>query len=170
MVYTPSAYARFNESTRAKIDTSAPIGTGSFKYVYQGLYVAGPKEGERCVIKILKDSDEMVMKAFDCELDIVHKAQRMITKFNESGFINQTIYLNKPEVWTFEQDCDPAWAGKKCLCEPLIDGYVRFNSNTGFVKDDGMDWSLAMQVCRRPCTRPIRSHLAHPATSAECVL
>lgn len=123
-----SAFARCNLSTRAKIDISVIYGKGNFKDVYQGLYTSGPREGERCVAKVMK-KDSNNIAAYEMELEIAGRAQRIIDKFNAAKIINKTISVNRPEVWRFEDESD--LPGQRCILEPLLDMWDKFNSQTG---------------------------------------
>jgi hypothetical protein len=53
-----------------------------------------------------------------------------------------------PAVWTFEETAHAAWAGKKVLCEPFIQNYQKFNSNSGW-NDDSKAWAKVMQALSR---------------------
>ena len=56
------------------------------------------------------------------------------------------MQLNLPQVWIFEDDADPAWAGQKVLQEPSIENYQKFNSNTG--------WNDGIVSCKHSFTFP----------------
>lgn len=113
-VYT---YARDNRSSRAKVDTETLYAQGAFKYVYLGVYTEGPRHGQRCVVKVMKD-DANLSQALDIELEINRKTQQIIDAFNAQNIIDKKILLNRPEVWEWEEDMDNA--GTMCIAEPII--------------------------------------------------
>jgi hypothetical protein len=53
---------------------------------------------------------------------------------------NGRIFLNTPEIWTFDD------TKEKCLIEPMIENFEKFNSNTGWASVTGTAWVEAMQV------------------------
>jgi len=57
------------------------------------------------------------------------------------------VQINIPEVWTFESGAGRDWVGRKTLQEPFIQGYEKFNSNTGWA-DDSTPWPRVMQALR----------------------
>ena len=155
----PLIYSRPNVAMRAKVDTSSVFGEGSNKAVFQGVYTSGSSHGERCVVKVMKGNDPRILSAFNQELEIVRKAQHVIDKFNATGILARPIYLNNPEIWAFEPDSD--WPGVLCLAEPMIDRFIKFNSNTGWTGHADTDWHAAMQAL---------SHFAYHLTGGHLVL
>ena len=130
--------------------------------VYQGVYVSGPNEGERCVAKLMIQNDDAAMEEdFAIELDVVAEARRIVQLFNEGGFIDHQIYVTEPEIWRFDDACEARWRGRLCLVEPLILDYTRFNSNTGFNRDSELDWPRVMQAL---------SHFSYYKTGGSSVL
>jgi Alpha-kinase family len=79
----------------------------------------------------------------DSELAVVAKAQAIIDVFNKAGVSTALVYLNRPAVWTFLPES--SWAGKKALVEPLIQDFVKWNSNSGW-SQHGIGWADIMQV------------------------
>ena len=112
------SYVSVNAATRAKIDTGSTFSIGSFKTVFQGVYVSGENNGKRCVAKVIRDADPYVASAFDMELAIVKEATDVIRLFNQKKYIGRTIFINVPEVWQFEEGGQ--LAGVKCLVEPML--------------------------------------------------
>jgi hypothetical protein len=63
-------------------------------------------------------------------------------------------------VWTFTASSSAGWANTKCLLEPFIDKYQKFNSNTGWA-DDGTPWPRVMQSL---------SHFSYHVSGGQFVL
>lgn len=80
---------------------------------------------------------------YTTDLRTSQKAVDIISKFNIGGFVDKTIQVNLPEVWTFVQGCSKA--GQKVLQEPFIENYQKFNSNTGW-SDSSTPWPRVMQA------------------------
>lgn len=56
----------------------------------------------------------------------------IVDKYNELNLINNDVKINVPAVWQFNEESGPKWAGSKLLCEPFIENYQKFNSNSGW--------------------------------------
>lgn len=69
----------------------------------------------------------------------------MVNAFNNLAMVNKVVKINVPEIWEFKQDSSDEWAGQKVLCEPFIQGYRKFNSNSGW-NDDSDGWAEVMQA------------------------
>lgn len=54
--------------------------------------------------------------------------------------INKEIWLNEPTIWTYTLTKD------KCLIEPMIENFEKFNSNTGWTPDQTSPWIEVMQA------------------------
>ncbi|KAK6357589.1 hypothetical protein TWF718_001897 [Orbilia javanica] len=137
------SYSRTNNSTRASIDTSEIFGSGTFKNVYAGTYTSGSRKGQPCVAKEFKSGCVVEEHYFDEELNICAKAQKIIDEFNDAEIMNQPIYLNTPEIWTYTRGCSKG--GQKTLLEPMIQNFEKFNSNSGWALTDTTGWADAMQ-------------------------
>ncbi|EPS39751.1 hypothetical protein H072_6459 [Dactylellina haptotyla CBS 200.50] len=137
------AYTRRNFSTRATIDVSKVFGSGSFKLVYAGTYKTGQRKGQSCVAKEFKSGSVVEEHYFEEELNICAKAQEIINEFNEAEIIEQEIHPNKPEIWTYTGGRK---SGQKNLVEPMITNFEKFNSNSGWVKQNSNGWTVVMQA------------------------
>jgi hypothetical protein len=84
----------------------------------------GKRAGEDCVCKIFKSGSVFEDSYFKNELRVVEKALGIIKQFNNQGFVNQTIWLKQPAVWTFTEDSDRP--GEMNLVEPLIANFQKF--------------------------------------------
>jgi Alpha-kinase family len=113
--------------------------------VAKGVYTAGPRSGQGCVVKWFKKSANLENDYFALDIKAVDKAREIVNRFNESKIVNKTIKINIPEVWTFTEDTDNEFVGQKYLCEPYIDNYEKFNSNSGW-NDDSTKWGKVMQA------------------------
>lgn len=131
---------RHNKSSEVEIDASGGIfASGTFKDVYLGRYVNGPRRGQRCVAKVFKDEvadpqGREAAKHFQAELDVVQLTQRIIDDFDRTGYTGNTGYslqLNHHAVWpTFDEHGDLI----EMMIEPYIEGFQKFNSNSGWVQ------------------------------------
>eukprot|EP00961_Rhodomonas_salina_P135874 1827896-Rhodomonas_salina.1 len=154
--------ARNNDATRATFlsdELLNPFAQGAFRWVAEGTYTEGNRAGEPCVCKWFKTGSVFEEEFFASDIHAVQKAEQIITKFNNAGFIDKTILLNIPEVWTFDEDSGD-WAGQKVLQEPMIDDWQKFNSNSGWADVDD-PWSRVMQAL---------SHFSFHTTGGEFVL
>jgi hypothetical protein len=85
-------------------------------------------------------------KAFyEKDIKAVDKAAEIVSAFNKAAFINQTIYVNKPEVWVYSTGNK---VGQKVLVEPFISDYAKYNSNSGYVSGN-TPWHQVMQVSKQ---------------------
>lgn len=133
-------FARQNNATKAQSDRSVVYASGAFKNVYKGKYTMGERTGEECVVKEFKSGSVFEESYFAVELKIVAKALEVINKFNNDGIINKSIWLNEPTVWTYEE------SKHKCLVEPMISNFEKFNSNTGWTPSVLSPWIEVMQA------------------------
>ena len=126
-------YARNNDSTKCTVYwNQGPFAQGSFKDVYKAQYTEGSRKGQQAVSKFMRDADPYLASVFDCELEVVAKAEDLITKFNSEGFVNKKIYLNRPAVWVGSACAStPGWEGRRCLVEPRISDYQKFIPTQG---------------------------------------
>jgi hypothetical protein len=136
-------YARENNATRAEIDELI-CARGSLKNVYKGKYTQGERAGEDCVCKHFKSGSAFEESYFQLELEVVEKALEIINNFNKGKVIDQTIWLNKPGIWTIVPGSERE--GEKALVEPMISNFEKFNSNTGWTPEESSPWSDAMQA------------------------
>jgi hypothetical protein len=155
--------ARINDAHHATFEQHEldnPFANGAFRWVAKGKYTEGNRAGEQCVCKWFKTGGVMESHFYDTDLKAADEAIRMVTLWNSEKFIDRMVRVNKPEVWTFLETCQPAWAGKKVLQEPFINDYQKFNSNTGW-SDDSIPWSRVMQAL---------SHFSYHVSSGQTLL
>ncbi|KAG8406632.1 hypothetical protein J3459_010637 [Metarhizium acridum] len=164
---TPSARqsdaGRFNNSTSAFIPVTAleePFAQGAFRWVAKGTYSAGPRKGQACVVKWFKSGAVFSKDYFDLDVKAVDKALEFVNAFNQLGIINKIVKINIPEVWQFNDDIYSERSGQKVLCEPFIQNYQKFNSNSGW-RDETRVWGEVMQAL---------SHLSYHLSGGYFVL
>ncbi|KAF2965153.1 hypothetical protein GQX73_g8410 [Xylaria multiplex] len=134
------SYSRNNNSKYAEVYITQLFASGTFKNVYEGEYIGGPRDGEKCVCKEFKTGSVHEAHYFDEEMKIVSCAQKVIDDWNNAGFFSKRVLLNTPAVWTRID------TGVKALVEPMIENFEKFNSNSGWVDTTGGIWSQAMQA------------------------
>jgi len=150
-----SGSARENNATRCElINSSAPFARGAFRNVYKGRYTIGERAGQLCVAKMFKAGSVFEASFFDHDVQVVDKALEIIDRWNDEGLVNKSVVLNRPTVWTNEDD------GEKALVEPFIQNWEKFNSNSGWANHE-TPWHLVMQAL---------SHFSYHVTGGQCVL
>ncbi|KAL9476272.1 hypothetical protein ACSS6W_006113 [Trichoderma asperelloides] len=143
-----SSSGRYNESNSVFVSESAlekPFAQGAFRLVAKGIYISGPRQGEYCVIKWFKSGVVFSDTYFTLDIKAVNKALEIVDKFNKLNLIDKVIKVNIPEVWHFTDDSPAERAGQRYLCEPFIQNYQKFNSNTGW-NDSSIPWGKVMQA------------------------
>ena len=110
---------------------------GSLKRCYRGTYSDG--SGGRCVVKEFRDGGEAY---FAVEVEISATAARILAAFNSQGILPQgmRLVLARPEVWRCSEGgyfggdkvASEGGEGERVLVEPFIEGFRKFNSNSGF--------------------------------------
>jgi hypothetical protein len=155
--------ARKNNSSRAQFqqyDLEHPFSEGGFRWVAKGVYTEGGRQGQECVCKWFKTGQVFESTFFDLDIKAMNKALDLIKEWNSRNFLNETIKINIPEVWVFDNRCPNGRAGSKVLQEPFIDNYSKFNSNTGWA-DDSTPWPRVMQAL---------SHFSYHVSGGQFVL
>ncbi|KAK3337580.1 kinase-like domain-containing protein [Cercophora scortea] len=143
----PSDNGRYNASTRAEFTAeslSTPFASGAFRWVAKGRYTEGSRTGQACVCKWFKTGTVFEEDFFSLDIKAVAKALKIVNRFNQLNVFDKSIKINVPEVWTFDRSSG-RWAGVKCLQEPFIQNYQKFNSNTGWT-DTTRRWAQIMQA------------------------
>ncbi|KAI0828412.1 kinase-like protein [Hypoxylon sp. FL0890] len=153
---------RYNVSTSAtfnRYDLDNPFSQGAFRWVAKGTYTSGSRTGQACVCKWFKTGAVFEADYFTLDIKAVDKALEIVNRFNELNIVNKAVKINVPEVWTFDENSGER-AGQNNLCEPFIQNYQKFNSNTGWT-DDSMAWGEVMQAV---------SHFSYHVTGGQFVL
>lgn len=120
------------------------LAEGSFKLVYAGTYVGGPRADQRCVCKVFKTGCVYEKGYFANELRVVRKTVDLVNKFNADRIINKSIWVNIPTIWEFSEGS--RWEHAKNLVEPMISNFEKFNSNTGWTPRKSSPWIDVMQA------------------------
>ncbi|KAM7194152.1 hypothetical protein V8F20_008072 [Naviculisporaceae sp. PSN 640] len=171
----PADASRQNLAVEAYFTDSAlirPFEDGSTMEVARGIYTAGPRTGQPCVCKWVKEgafdpeqySDEEILEG--C-LRCSREALRIVNLFNQEGIAaGMPIIVSMPERWTIaEHPLFPEEVGGvKCLVEPFIEDFKKFNNNRGGVFQTGgrrARWSALLQAL---------SHFSYHVTSGQLVL
>lgn len=145
--------ARENHCTKIEVDLNEIFAEGSFKYCAEGYYTGGQRTGQRCVAKWFKYQDEMNDEFFSKDHDAVEQTLRIITQWNHAEIVSGlTIRLNIPDNWTID--------GVDCIVEPYINGFTKFNSNTGWVNKTSKMMSVLQAL----------SHYSYHVSSGQFVL
>jgi hypothetical protein len=125
-----------------------PFASGAFRWVAKGKYV-GPRDGQACVGKWFKTGAVFEKDYFTLDIKAVQKALEVVNRFNQLRVVDKLVKVNAASVWVFQPN--GRWVGQKFLCEPFIQNYQKFNSNTGW-SDESQAWARAMQALSREST------------------
>lgn len=153
---------RHNASNRCQVPWDAldnPFSQGAFRWVAKGKYISGSREGQACVVKWFKTGAVFSDDYFTLDIKAVDKALEFVNRFNQLNLVNKAVKINVAQVWHFDDDSGH-WAGQHHLCEPFIQNYQKFNSNTGW-NDDSRAWGEVMQAL---------SHLSYHVSGGFYVL
>jgi len=144
-----------SSSTCSSIDR--PFGEGAFRWVAQGVYTSGLRNGESCVWKWFKSGTVYENDFYKYDILAVDKAIDIVSKFNDARIIDKPIQVNRAEVWT---GTTANIKNRKYLVEPFISHWQKFNSNNGWAAR-GQGWDLVMQAL---------SHFSYHASGGSLVL
>ncbi|KAI1439599.1 kinase-like protein [Annulohypoxylon stygium] len=148
---------RYNLSSECNITNYAlnnPFSEGAFRWVGRATYSSGHRNGQPCVIKWFKTGAVFEKDYFTLDIKAVDKALEIVNRFNELNIVSKTVKINVPAVWTIVE------TGQMVLCEPFIENYQKFNSNSGWV-DDSITWGEVMQAL---------SHFSYHISGGQFVL
>jgi len=138
-----SSAARENKSTSVSFDLSNPIAEGGFRVVYGGTYTEGSRCGQPCVVKYFKPKYEAYSdRFFTYDIMQIHRCLDIVEKWNqlwEGTGAMKPIYVNQAEIITDSKE-------RKCLLEPYINNYAKWNSNTGWVNPEDSHWNDRCQA------------------------
>eukprot|EP00933_Yihiella_yeosuensis_P008423 TRINITY_DN113856_c0_g1_i1.p1 TRINITY_DN113856_c0_g1~~TRINITY_DN113856_c0_g1_i1.p1 ORF type:complete len:419 (-),score=67.06 TRINITY_DN113856_c0_g1_i1:271-1527(-) len=123
-------YANRNTGQRGEFSPKQRIGEGQYKYVVKGVY---KPSGKPNVWKFLHSGTTFSDDCFNYDIKAAEAALPLIAHFN--NYISKTfpqacVMLNIPEVWEQTNGLD-GLKGQTMLVEPLIEGFAKFNSNSG---------------------------------------
>lgn len=114
--------------------------SGTFKNVYAGCYIEGTRAGQRCVSKEFKTPSDYEVYYFEEEMNIIRCTQKIIDDWHNANLTNKRVVLNTPEIW------EQFYTGRHRLVEPMVENFVKWNSNTGWVNTAWGGWSQSMQA------------------------
>ena len=101
------------------------FGQGTFRNVYADEYTVGRRKGQPCVCKVFKTGGVFEDSFFESDIKTVEKTLHIVAQWNNLGFVDKTVQVNKGTVWTFQSG---SHQGEKALVEPLIHNWQKFNS------------------------------------------
>ncbi|DBA01666.1 TPA: LOW QUALITY PROTEIN: hypothetical protein N0F65_010317 [Lagenidium giganteum] len=154
--------ARENKSTRATFSKDAlenPFAEGAFRWVAEGKYTEGERQGERCVTKWFKKGSVYEDEFFREDIKAVEKTIDLVSAWNNLNIVNKTIMVNRATVWTCDRRSGN-WRGRKTLTEPFIHHFRKFNSNSGWANSK-TPWPKVMQAL---------SHFSYHVSGGQFVL
>eukprot|EP01038_Epipyxis_sp_PR26KG_P011201 gene11201-15022_t len=143
--------ARRNNATKVEVNLHGfPDEEGTAKLCYYGFYRGGQRTGQRLVAKCYKDGDT----DFSQELNAIEKTQKIIGQWNQLFGDNMLkLRINIPEEWNV--------GGTDCLIEPFIEGFTKFNSNTGWTINNISQTVMKLQAL---------SHFSYHISSGQFLL
>ncbi|KAI1452468.1 kinase-like protein [Annulohypoxylon moriforme] len=153
---------RYNISSNCSTTDYAlnnPFAQGAFRWVAKGTYTSGPRSGQPCVVKWFKTGAVFEADYFTLDIKAVDKALDIVNKFNELNIVDKDVKINVPGVWVSDEQYGER-AGQHILCEPFIQNYQKFNSNSGWF-DDSISWGEVMQAL---------SHFSYHISGGQFVL
>lgn len=133
------AFVRTNQSNNAYF-ASVPFTRGSFKKIYHGIYIDGPRSGQDCVSKMPIPRSIFETHDFQVDMRVIRQAQKIVDAWNLRMFIEFPILVSTPDIWTNRIN------GEERLIEPFIHNFQKFNSNDGRVYLRGTLWSNVLQA------------------------
>ncbi|KAE9374983.1 kinase-like protein [Stipitochalara longipes BDJ] len=139
----PKDCARFNGGSGCDVDEK-PFERGTFKKCHKGTYWDGERKGEDCVVKEFKDGSVYDEYYFQTEMEVVEKTMTIVNRFNAARILGSTgkVKVNMPDIATGVGKI----RGLKCMVEPYIKNFEKFNSNSGWVNPKGGVWCDAIQA------------------------
>jgi len=139
----PRDCVRLNGGTGCDVE-ERPFARGSFKKCHRGTYKNGERRGEKCVVKEFNDGSVYEGYYFRTELQVVNQTIEIVENFNNARVLgrNMTVLVNKPLIGTGLGSIQ----GVKCMVEPYIENFEKFNSNSGWVNPNSGEWGDAIQA------------------------
>lgn len=127
-------------SSDAVVEGGPPFAEGTFKVCRKARYQDGHRRGETAIVKQFKQGSPFEERYFQEELNIVREAERIVAAFNETGVLGRRrVRVNIPNIARAYK------SGVNYLIEPFIEGFQKFNSNTGWA-DTSSQAAQAMQA------------------------
>ncbi|PNH03131.1 Alpha-protein kinase 1 [Tetrabaena socialis] len=167
------SFARRNNANKASVHADAPFASGAFRWVAKGTYTAGERQGQQCVAKWFKTGVVYESTFFQKDIQAVERAQLIVDEFNGAGIVNNTIEppRDDPPPLFVQYGSQFRQGGRlqartfylwlqKHLVEPYIEGFVKWNSNSGAIFGSTA-WDDLMQAL---------SHFSYHASGGQFVL
>lgn len=156
--YTRDDVAVRNNASRMSYEKFI-IGEGAHRYVKKGVYTEGERRGQPAVCKEFKTGEVFEEHYFKEDIRATRKAEFILADFmnyirehQSLKYSNIMIKINIPGIWE-----SVAYPHAKCLVEPYIQNFKKFNSNTGA---SDPEFKVAQAL----------SHFSYHITGEECVL
>ncbi|GMH34720.1 hypothetical protein BSKO_02581 [Bryopsis sp. KO-2023] len=161
-----------SSSSKATLDLKdwySPFASGAFRWVVKGTYYEEGRDGEACVFKWFKTGSVFSDTYFSMDIKATDKAIEIVQKWNDEGFVDKPVLVNKAQVWALQDVCPGLGdgsrdrrpqAGERCLVQPFIENYQNFNSNSGWC-DCSSPWARLMQAL---------SHYSYHISKGELLL
>jgi hypothetical protein len=122
------SYNRRTLATSFSLDLNTIYETGGFKNVYRGRFEDGPRSNQSCVGKEYQIGPVYNINGYASELEVINKTIDIVTRFNGQSE-RMDIYVNEPDIYTHP-------SRQMFLVEPFIRSFEKYNSNTGWTKDE----------------------------------
>lgn len=129
-----------SQGTFIKSNAVVPFARGAYKTVWRGHTPSGPLQGQESVLKAFAGDPVIKEHYLEVREPLFQKAQQIVNAWNNANITDRRVVLRHPQVVY-----DPT-SGGTCLAEPLIPGFQKFNSNTGWEAPQGEQYSDAMQA------------------------
>ncbi|GMH34712.1 hypothetical protein BSKO_02573 [Bryopsis sp. KO-2023] len=135
----------------------------------KGTYCGGARDGETCVFKWFMTGSVVSETYFSMDIKATDKAIEIVRKWNEEKMVGQIVLVNEAQVWAIQDVCPGLGdgpsnrsppAGERCLVEPFIENFRKFNSNCGWCDCSSL-WARLMQAL---------SHYSYHISKGELLL
>ncbi len=150
-----------DSGARAHFDDQAleqPFEAGGFRWVALGHYTSGERAGEPCVAKWLIEQDAYSTADYHGDIRCVQRTLDFVRAFNALNIIDLPIRVHVPSTHRFAADTPLPHV--VYLREPFIEGYDKWNSNSGWASNES-EFADAMQAL---------SHFSYHASGGQHVL
>lgn len=129
-----SSAARTNLSSSEVRISNRVIGNGTFRVCHEGTYVGGQRNSQEAACKRFKSRwRSMETEYFASDFNIADYAIMYAERWNRICEHDEKILITKGHIVTSN-------SGIQYLAEPLIRGFKKFTSNSGWIEDSG-DWT-----------------------------
>lgn len=147
LFHSPCSSSRMNNALAARVrgtELVGPYARGRLCYVARGVYTSGERNGQICVIKWPRSRQAYLINTFEDCIRAANYILPIVRSWNAERIIDQRIRVNVPDLWTPGTSMRRL-VGRLVLVEPFIEGFHKWNSNTGWT-DIRTPWGRAMQA------------------------